>query len=74
MKIVITYCTAWNYRPAADRVSDEVLKLGDDHQVSFVAGSGGVFEVNVDGRIIFSKADINRFPEPGEIAGLITGE
>jgi len=54
-------------------VSDEVLKLGG-HQVSFVAGSGGVFEVNVDGLVIFSKADSNRFPEPGEIAGLITGE
>ena len=54
-------------------MSDEVLKLGD-HQVSFVAGSGGIFEVNVDGRIIFSKADRNRFPEPGEIACLITGE
>ena len=55
-------------------MSDEVLKLGDDHQVSFVAGSGGVFEVNVDGRTIFSKADRNRFPEPGEIAGLIMSE
>ena len=54
-------------------MSDEVLKLGD-HQVSFVAGSGGVFEVNVDGRMIFSKADRNRFPEPGEIAGFIMGE
>lgn len=54
-------------------MSDEVLKLGG-HQVSFVAGSGGVFEVSVDGLIIFSKADSNRFPEPGEIAGLITGE
>ena len=54
-------------------MSDEVLKLGDN-QVSFVAGSGGVFEVNVNGRIIFSKADKNRFPEPGEIAGLITGD
>ena len=53
-------------------MSDEVLKLGD-HQVNLVAGNGGVFEVTVDGRIIFSKADSNRFPEPGEIAGLLTG-
>ena len=54
-------------------MSDEVLKLVH-HQVSFVAVSGGVFEVKVDGRMIFSKADRNRFPEPGEVAGLIMGE
>ena len=54
-------------------MSDEVLKLGD-HQVSFVAASDGVFKVNVDGRMIFSKADRNRFPEPGEIASIIMGE
>ena len=54
-------------------MSDEVLKLGD-HQVNLVAGSGGVFEVTADGRTLFSKADSNRFPEPGEIAGLLAGE
>ena len=54
-------------------MSDEVLKLGD-HQVNLVAGSDGVFEVTADGRTLFSKADSNRFPEPGEIAGLLAGE
>ena len=53
-------------------MSDEVLKLGY-HQVDLVAGSGGVFEVTVDGRVIFSKADSNRFPRPGEITGILTG-
>ena len=54
-------------------MSDEVLKLGD-HQVNLVAGSGGVFEVSAEGRTLFSKADSNRFPEPGEIAGALAGE
>ena len=36
-----------------------------------IAGSGGVFEVTVDGRIIFSKKEAGRFPEPGEIAGML---
>tara|TARA_B100000674_G_scaffold482473_1_gene484966 strand:- start:676 stop:840 length:165 start_codon:yes stop_codon:yes gene_type:complete len=54
-------------------VSEEVLQHGE-HQVDFVAGSGGVFDVNVNGRVVFSKTDHNRFPKPGEIASLLSGE
>jgi len=35
------------------------------------AGSGGVFEITVDGKKVFSKKALGRFPEPGEILGLI---
>ncbi len=34
-------------------------------------GSGGVFEVTVDGRLIFSKKALGRHAKPGEIVGLI---
>ena len=36
-----------------------------------VASSGGVFEITVDGELIFSKKSLNRFPEDGEVLGLI---
>lgn len=36
-----------------------------------IEGSGGVFDVLVDGERIFSKRYEGRFPEPGEIAGLL---
>ncbi len=36
-----------------------------------IAGSGGVFEVTVDGTPVFSKKQSGRFPEPGEITGLL---
>ena len=36
-----------------------------------VASHGGVFEVSVDGKTIFSKKALGRFPNDGEIAGLI---
>jgi len=36
-----------------------------------IKGSGGVFDVMVDGRKVFSKHDTGRFPEPGEVAGLL---
>jgi selenoprotein W-related protein len=36
-----------------------------------VPSKGGVFEVSVDGRTIFSKQALGRFPEDGEVLDLI---
>jgi selenoprotein W-related protein len=36
-----------------------------------VSSSGGVFEVKVDGKKVFSKKALGRFPEEGEVEGLI---
>jgi selenoprotein W-related protein len=33
--------------------------------------SGGLFEVTFNGELIFSKKSLDRFPEKGEIVGLI---
>jgi selT/selW/selH-like putative selenoprotein len=38
-----------------------------------VKGHGGVFEVSVDDRLLFSKKKERRFPEPGEIEDQIAG-
>jgi selT/selW/selH-like putative selenoprotein len=32
-----------------------------------VEGGGGVFDVTVDGSMVFSKFEAGRFPEPGEV-------
>lgn len=34
-------------------------------------GGGGVFDVVVDGKTIFSKKSVGRFPEPGEVVGML---
>jgi selT/selW/selH-like putative selenoprotein len=34
-------------------------------------GHGGIFDVEVDGRKIYSKHQTHRFPNPGEVDGLI---
>jgi len=39
--------------------------------VRLIQSSGGVFEVEVDGRRIFSKKNTKRHAEPGEIVRLI---
>ena len=36
-----------------------------------VESSGGVFDVTVDGRLLFSKKAIGRHAQPGEIMQLI---
>lgn len=36
-----------------------------------IEGRGGVFEVMLDGVLIFSKKKLERFPDEGEILGLV---
>lgn len=40
-------------------------------EVELLPSTGGVFEVTVDGKTVFSKKEMKRFPEEGEIAGLL---
>jgi selT/selW/selH-like putative selenoprotein len=37
-------------------------------KIDLVAGSGGVFDVVCDGKLLFSKFTDHRFPVPDEIA------
>jgi selenoprotein W-related protein len=59
--------------PRAVGLTDELLQkwapiiAGIDLQPS----SGGVFEVTLDGELIFSKRSLKRHANPGEIAGLV---
>jgi selenoprotein W-related protein len=39
--------------------------------VKLIQSSGGVFEVEVDGRRVFSKKALGRHAEPGEILRLM---
>ena len=67
VKIDIHYCTEWDYKPNAVSLADEIGKAFDVH-VNLVPGSGGIFNVIVDGDVIFSKFKTGRFPKPGEVA------
>ena len=42
-----------------------------DAEVRLMPSSGGVFEVTVDGNLVFSKKALRRHAEPGEIVELI---
>jgi selenoprotein W-related protein len=41
--------------------------------VKLIESSGGLFEVTVDGKLVFSKKALGRHAEPGEVLRLIAG-
>ena len=47
------------------------LKQNFDAESTLIPGGGGVFDVSVGGKIIFSKKAVGRFPEPGEIVKML---
>jgi selT/selW/selH-like putative selenoprotein len=51
-------------RAASDILSNYQHVIED---LRLVMGSKGVFEVRVDGEVIFSKKEIGRHAEPGEV-------
>ncbi|MBZ0187551.1 MAG: Rdx family protein [Candidatus Obscuribacterales bacterium] len=51
-------------------MADE-LKSAFSADCDLIKSSGGVFEIESNGSLIFSKASLGRFPEDGEIAELI---
>ena len=53
-------------------MGDELKKnLGVD--IELVAGANCIFDVTVDGKLIFSKFEQGRFPQADEIISLIKG-
>jgi selenoprotein W-related protein len=50
---------------------EEELKREFAAEIILLPSSGGVYEVEVDGKRIFSKIELKRFPREGEILELI---
>ena len=48
------------------------LKSENDMEILLLPGSNGVFDVSVNGIVVFSKNKIGRFPNKGEIGELLT--
>ena len=71
MKISIEYCAMWNYLPKASSLEVELKNNFPQADISLISSGGGVFEISLNGDLIFSKKALNRFPEDGEIKKLI---
>lgn len=69
----IEYCTQCRWLLRAAWLAQEILTSFDTDigRVSLVPGSGGIFEVRLNGEIIFSRKTAGRFPEAKEIKQLV---
>ncbi len=72
-RIEIEYCTQCRFVLRAAWLAQEVLltfgaRIGE---IALIPGSGGRFEVRLDGEVLFSRHPHGRFPEPREIKELI---
>ncbi|NQT41097.1 MAG: SelT/SelW/SelH family protein [Planctomycetes bacterium] len=47
------------------------LREGAGAEAKLIEGSGGIFDVTVDGKLVYSKGQTGRFPEPGEVLALV---
>lgn len=72
--ISIEYCVPWNYSERAVRVAADLI-YNYQHIIEslvFIMGKKGVFDVKVNGELIFSKKQLGRHAEPGEILQIFT--
>jgi selenoprotein W-related protein len=72
-RVEIEYCRQCRFLLRAAWLAQELLTTFSDElgEVSLVPGSGGVFEVRVDGRTVFARSQAGRFPESKELKQLL---
>jgi len=71
MNISIEYCVQWNYLPRASSLEAELKSKFPGVETKLILSGGGVYEIILDGELIFSKKTLGRFPDDGEVVALI---
>ena len=71
MKVSIEYCAQWNYLPRASSLEAELKSRFPGVETKLISSGGGVYEIILEGELIFSKKTLGRFPDDGEVAALI---
>ena len=69
----IEYCTQCRWLLRAAWMAQELLTTFEDQlkAVSLQPGTGGIFEVRLNGTVLFNRKDHGRFPESKELKQLI---
>jgi selenoprotein W-related protein len=68
-RLEIEYCTQCRWLPRASWVAQELLTtfVDDLGEVALVPGKGGVFDVRLDGAVVWSRAAEGRHAEITEL-------
>lgn len=74
--VEITYCTQCRWLLRAAWLAQELLTTfeQDLYSVALKPGTGGIFEITLNGRLVFSRKEAGRFPEAKEVKQLIRDE
>jgi predicted Rdx family selenoprotein len=56
-----------------------VARLLEEHEddlaaIEVVTGDGGVFDVHVDGTLVFTKSMLGRYPDPDDVIPLVRAQ
>jgi len=72
-RVEIEYCTQCRWLLRAAWVAQELLTTFQEElgEVALMPGSGGVFEVRIEGAGIWSRQEAGRFPEMKELKQLV---
>lgn len=72
-RLEIEYCTQCRWLLRAGWTAQELLTTFVDElaEVALIPGKGGVFDVRLDGEMVWSRAVERRFPELPELKQLI---
>ncbi|WP_420870146.1 SelT/SelW/SelH family protein [Catalinimonas alkaloidigena] len=72
-RITIKYCTQCRWLLRAAWMAQELLTTfeTDLGEVALLPATGGIFEVSLDGELIYSRKAEGRFPESKELKQLI---
>ncbi len=72
-RVKIEYCRQCRFILRAGWMAQELLMTFGDMigELALVPGEGGVFNVFVDGELVFSREEKGRFPESKELKQLI---
>ena len=72
-RVEIEYCSQCRFILRASWMAQELLTTFADElgEVALIPGTGGLFEVRLNGECLWNKKQNGRFPEPKEIKRLI---
>ncbi|PSQ96550.1 MAG: SelT/selW/selH selenoprotein [Bacteroidetes bacterium SW_9_63_38] len=68
-RVEITFCYQCNWTARAAWMAQEVLASLEDSvgEVALVPATGGTFDIRVDGTLVWSREEEERFPQPKEL-------
>lgn len=72
-RINIKYCQQCGWLLRASWMAQELLTTfsGELEEVSLSPGTGGIFEVSIDGELVWSRKEKGRFPNIRELKNIV---